>query len=163
MKPRGLTLLELVIAMAMLAIVASLALPNFGSAADRTRLRSAAETLATDIAEARYESAQRGAPLFLDVQAGPGWCWAVTTAAGCRCGLPQSCQLKTVSEADNPGVLLVDAHALAFDPTGMPMAAAGTEALLQSRRGEQLRVSVSPLGRASICSPEGAVPGYLRC
>lgn len=163
MKRSGLTLLELVIAMAMLAIVASIAVPSFGAAADRARLRHAAETLAADLAEARYQSAQRGIPLYLDVQPGPGWCWAVTSASGCRCGVVQACQLKTVSEIENAGVQLIEAHALSFEPTGILQSGAGTEALLQSRRGERLRVSVSALGRASICAPDGGVPGYPSC
>jgi type IV fimbrial biogenesis protein FimT len=164
MNPRrGLTLLELVIALAMLAIVASMAVPSFGAAADRARLRNAAETLAADLAEARYESAQRGVRLYLDVQTGPGWCWAVTSAPGCRCGIAQACQLKTVSERDNAGVQLMEAHAISFDPAGTTHSAGVGDALLQSRRGERLRVSVSALGRASICAPDSAVPGYPGC
>jgi type IV fimbrial biogenesis protein FimT len=164
MKPRrGLTLLEMVIALAMLAIVASIAVPSFGSAADRARLRHAAETLAADLAEARYESVRRGLPLYLDVQPGPGWCWAVTSAPGCRCGVPQACQLKSVSEKETPGVQLIDAHAISFDPSGTMQSTTISDALLQSRRGERLRVSVSALGRASICAPEAAVPGYPAC
>ena len=163
MRKRGLTLLELVIALAVLAIVASLAVPGFGAAADRARLRNAAENLAADLAEARFEAAQRGMPLYLDVQPGPGWCWAVTSAPGCRCGVVQACQLKTVGETDHAGVQLTEAHAISFDPTGTLQASGGSAALLQSRRGERLRVSVSALGRASICTPDGLVPGYPNC
>ena len=133
------------------------------AAADRARLRHAAETLAADLTEARFESAQLGKPLYLDVQPGPGWCWAVTSAPGCRCGVAQACQLKTVSEIDNAGVQLAEAHAISFDPTGTLQATGGSDALLQSRRGERLRVSVSALGRASICAPDGVVPGYAAC
>jgi type IV fimbrial biogenesis protein FimT len=160
---RGLTLLELVIALAVVAIVASIAMPSFGSAADRARLRHAAESFAADLAEARFQSAQRGVPLYLDAQPGPGWCWAVTSAPGCRCGVAQACQLKTVRESDNPGVQLIDAHAISFDPAGTTQSINGSDALLQSRRGERLRVSVSALGRASICAPDSAVPGYPAC
>ena len=95
--------------------------------------------------------------------AGAGWCWAVTSAPGCRCGLAQSCQLKVARESDNAGVQLSEAHNIAFDPSGTLQTAGGNDALLQSRRGERLRVSVSALGRASICAPDGGVPGYPSC
>lgn len=164
MKNRGLTLLELMIALAVLAIVASLTVPSFGSIAERTRLKTAAETLATDMAEARFEAAQRGQPLHIDYATGAGWCWSVATAPGCSCGKAQAqaqCQLKTVRGAEHAGIELLEAHAARFEPTG-PVDGSGS-VLFQSSRGERLRVDLSPLGRASICTPAKAVPGYPAC
>ncbi len=162
MKQHGLTLLELVIAIAMVALVASLALPSFGSAAERGRLKLVAETLASDLAEARFEAAQRGQVVFLDYRAGAAdWCWAVATAPGCACGSAQPCQLKAVRAADHGGIRLVEAESSAFDMTGKAAAPGG--ALLQSARGDRLRVKLSAMGRASICLAAGAVPGYAAC
>jgi type IV fimbrial biogenesis protein FimT len=161
MKARGLTLLELMIALAMLAVVASMAVPSFGSAAERARLKNSAETLAADLAEARFEAAQRGQPLYVDYQAGANWCWSVATAPGCACGTPQFCQLKTTQGRDHTGITLLDPVPTAFDPTGQVNVAGG--ALLQSAHGDRLRVNVSALGRASICSAAGTLPGYPAC
>jgi len=165
-RSRGLTLLELMIALAMLAVVASLALPGFGAAAERARLKNSAETLAADLAEARFEAANRGQALVVDFRGGANWCWSVATAPGCDCSgtaVPQ-CQLKGVHASEHAGIELLQSHATVFDPTG---AVAGTAsaggALFQSARGDRLRVSVSPLGRATICVAAGTVAGYMAC
>lgn len=164
MKPRGLTLIELTIALAVLAVLATLALPSFGSAVDRTRLKSAAETLAADLGEARFQAAQRGLPLHLGFRTGAGWCWAVATAPDCRCDQAQACRLEAQDASAYPGVTLLEAQATRLDPDGQAtVVGAATGALLQSRRGERLRVLVTPLGRALVCSPDGGVPGYPRC
>ena len=67
---RGFTLLELVITLAVLGILSTLAMPSLGSRVDRARLVGTAEMLAADIAEARFEAARLGrlgAGLFLDL------------------------------------------------------------------------------------------------
>jgi len=160
MKQLGLTLLEVMIALAMLAIVASLALPSFGAAAERARLKSAAETLAADIADARFEAAQRGQAFNIDFKTGADWCWSVAMAPGCSCGTAQACQLKTVQGKDHAGIELLQAGATRLDPTGP---ADGGAALFQSSRGDRLRVELSRLGRASICAAAGTLPGYPAC
>jgi type IV fimbrial biogenesis protein FimT len=163
MKARGLTLLELMIGLAVLAVLATVALPNCGAATERARLRAAAETLAADLNEARFESAQRGQPLSLNPQAGLPWCWAVGTTSDCSCATPQACQLKTVKGSDHAGITLLDARASSFDPTGTVIQGAGNVGTFQSGHGERLRVELSTLGRALICSPAAAVPGYVAC
>jgi type IV fimbrial biogenesis protein FimT len=162
MKHRGLTLLELMIALAVLAIVASLTLPSFSSATERARLKSAAQTLAADLAEARFEAAQRGQPLYIDYGGGNDWCWAVATAPGCSCGQAQACQLKTVRAGDHAGIALLEAGAVRLDPAGATEGETST-ALFQSSRGESLRVELTPLGRTRICTPQGNVSGYPPC
>lgn len=160
MQHRGLTLLELVIGLAVLALVASLALPSFAGIAGRSKLKAAAAALAADLAEARFEAAKRGASLHVESTTGTDWCWAVATAPGCSCNERQSCQLKTVQAADHAGIRLLQGANTHLESTGR---AAAASALFQSKQGEQLRVDVSPLGRASICAPAGKLPGYADC
>jgi type IV fimbrial biogenesis protein FimT len=59
----GLTLIELCAVLAVLALLSALALPSLGHRLDRQRLHAAAETLAADLADARFEAARRGQPL----------------------------------------------------------------------------------------------------
>jgi len=159
-RHRGLTLLELMIGLAVLAIVASLALPSFASVSARGRLRAVAETLAADLNEARFEAARRGQALHLEMATGADWCWAVATSEGCACGERQSCQLKAVHGHEHSGVELLQAGSTRLDATGTAVVAS---TLFQSTRGERLRVDVSALGRASICAPAGKIPGYPDC
>jgi type IV fimbrial biogenesis protein FimT len=157
---RGLTLLESMVAVAIVALLTTLALPSFGGMLSRQRLKSAAEQMALDLSELRLQAAQRGHGMHLDVQAGPQWCYALAIATGCDCRVPQGCQLKTVTSRDHPGVNLVEAGALRVDPA--PGASSGS-VMLQSADGLRLRVTMTPLGRARICAPGPAVAGYPAC
>lgn len=157
---RGLTLLELIIALAVLAVLSSLALPSMGRQIERHRLLAAAETLAADLAEARFEAARRGTSLHLEPRAGSDWCWTVTGVPGCHCAAPAACQLKTVRAADHRGVQLLAAQAVRFDADGradMPIGAT------LEAGGERLRVELGALGRSRICDPEGRQPRLPRC
>jgi type IV fimbrial biogenesis protein FimT len=156
MASRGFTLIEIAITLAVLAILGALALPGLGAGLERTRLHAAAQSLAADLAEARFEAARRGTPLHLVVNAGErDACWAVATQADCTCGAPQPCQLRRVTQADLAGVRLLEARAVQLDPQGQvqqPVQAA----TLASRSGdERLRVDVSALGRARVCAVSG--------
>jgi len=152
---RGFTLLELVITLAVLGILSTLAMPSLGSRIDRARLTGAAEMLAADIAEARFESARSGQALHVVARAGSDWCWAVATTPGCDCAATQACQLKTVQAQDHPGVLLLDPFTVALEPGGEAHSQPGT---LQGRHGDRLRVAISPLGRTRVCTLDGTAP-----
>ena len=115
-----------------------------------------------DLAELRFEAARRGVSLHLQATPGADWCYALATAPGCDCRVAQSCQIKTVRAREHPGVTLVQAQDLRFEPTVLA-GAAPRSALLQAPGGLQLQVGLSPLGRPSVCAPGSSVPGYTRC
>lgn len=157
----GLTLIELTITLAVLAILAAIALPSVGADLDRQRLQATAQALAADISEARFEAARRGQPLHVQASAGAAWCWSVSVNPQCPCGQAQACQLQNVSAADHPGVQIVSAHEARLEAVGV--AQAGTVAVLQSRRGDRLRVDVSALGRSRVCAVAGNWPTLPPC
>ncbi len=161
-RPRGLSLLESMVALAIVAVLATLTVPSFGGMLARHRLKAAADHLAMDLAELRFEATRRGLPLHLQLRPGTDWCYALSTAPGCDCRVVQSCQLKTVQGSEFPGVQLVQAQDLHFEPQ-VTADVGRTGALLQGHDGAQLRVGLSPLGRPSVCAPGQAVPGYPGC
>jgi type IV fimbrial biogenesis protein FimT len=157
----GLTLLELVIVLAMLAILASLALPSMGAQLDRQRLVGAAEALAADINEARFEAARQGRNLHVQVSSGPAWCWSVATQSDCPCGQAQACELRKANGADHPGLVTLQGAALQLTPRGTIEQPGALR--LVSARGLRLRVQVNALGRAHICTEQGPLPRYAAC
>jgi type IV fimbrial biogenesis protein FimT len=161
-RTRGLTLLELMVTLGILAVLLSLALPSFGSILARQRLKAAAEHLAVDLAELRFDATRRGLPLHAQFVTGSDWCYALATVSGCDCRTPQPCQMKTVRARDFAGVTLVDARSVSFAPMQPGDGAVG-HALLQLDDGAQLRVGLTRLGRPAICAPAGVVAGYPGC
>lgn len=157
----GLTLLELMITLAVLAILGAMMLPGLGSRLERQRLQHAAETLAGDIAEARFLAAQKGLAVYVQARAGAQWCWAVADSADCVCGSAASCQIHGVGVAHHPGVRLLDSLALRLDPAGGADAATG--ATFESPSGDRLRVEVSLQGRPRLCAAAGHWPQLKPC
>ncbi len=172
---RGFTLLELMIGLAVLAVLATLAVPSMGSALQRQRLRAAAEHLAADLNEARFEATRRGQTLHVLPRSGPAWCWAVAREPGCDCADTSAargaaCLLGRTGQADHAGVRLLQAHAVSLAPEGLstgPGAGGGPmvqqAALFEGQSGSRLQVLVTALGRARVCAPADPVPGVSPC
>lgn len=170
-RSRGLTLLELAVVMAVLAVLGALAVPSMASRLRAERLWTTAEMFAADIADARHEAARRGQPLHIEARAasttsssaGPAWCWAVATAASCPCGdaaAAAACRLKIVPAQEHPGVGLAQTQPLHIQPDGQinPGLAA-----VFTAGDRQLHVQVSRFGRTRVCDPAGASTRAPRC
>jgi type IV fimbrial biogenesis protein FimT len=160
---RGLTLLELMITLAMLAVLLGAAMPSMSAMLSRNRLRSAAEHLAMDLGEARQEAARLGQPVHIGYQTGPHWCYSLSTEPVADCRLANDKLLKVVSHQDHPGVVLVQAAAQRFDPVSGASLTEVAPVLLASPQGEQLRVRVSRLGRPGVCAPDVPVAAIRPC
>jgi type IV fimbrial biogenesis protein FimT len=163
-RARGITLIECVIALAILGALMTIALPSFGEAMARARLRTAAEDLALGLGNARLESVRAGAAkVHVTVAPGASWCWSVGHVADVDCANPPAGSTFQVTHgADYPGITMTRGSSASFDGRDT-LAAAGFAAEFASTHGGTLRVHVTPLGRASICTPEGPSRDYPRC
>ena len=165
----GFTLLELMITLAIMAVLGAIATPSFSALIDRQRLLAAAHNLQADIALARQESAKRRQTVHLHFQTGATWCYALSTGAPVDCRQAASATLpgviKQVQASESAGVRLQQADAMAFDADN----GAGLQALhaaqasFSSREGLQLRLRLGPMGRATLCAPQGHLPGTPPC
>jgi type IV fimbrial biogenesis protein FimT len=159
---RGLTLIELMIALAVLATLASLAVPEFGRQVSRWKLQAAAERLAADIQEARFEAASRGRPQHLDVHAGAQWCWSVSEVPDCSCESARYCQRERVQAPRSGGVQIERDVQLVISPLA-DLLPTGDAVRLTNPQGDRLHVLLGPTGRPRICSPDGTRMGYGDC
>lgn len=171
--PRGLTLLELAVVVAIVAIVAAAAVPSLAALIDARRLDGAATRLAADIQFARSEAISRNRSLRLSILAGTGAsCWIVHTGAptDCRCsaedgpvcgGGGRAIKGVVLAAADRVGVT-ANVGSIVFDPLHGTSTPTGTLRLTGARGGAVHHI-VNVVGRVRSCAPDGAVPGYSPC
>lgn len=70
---QGFSIVELMVAVAILAIIAGIGMPSFQAMMERSRLDSAADTLADSLRFARSEAVTRNATIEVDGTYANGW------------------------------------------------------------------------------------------
>lgn len=170
-RQRGLTLIEVAIALAIVATGALTAVPGWQDLVARKRLEGAAARLATDLQGVRTEAVARNVPLRVSFHTDPGGsCYVIHTGvrALCSCSAAAaSCSAEAVLVS---AVHLPAAHGVAvsasatsilFDPVHGTSTPAAT-ARLTAAQGAIHHV-VNVMGRVRTCSPAGRIPGYRTC
>lgn len=184
---RGFTLIELLIVVLIGTVLLTLAGPSFVDMLDRRRLVSQAEAVHNLVQVARMEAARHStvnagslparsvtltvkpaAPWYVGLRAGTGACDG--SAASCAVNEGGTAVTRLVTASDCTGCTLSSPSAqtlLTFTFRGLVEPSNGmladTLITLRSPRGKELRVAVSPIGRAALCSPSGSVSGYPSC
>lgn len=155
-RPRGLTLPELLVTLALIGVLVSAGVPALQEAIRNARLRGAAQAAADALRATRAEAIRLGRPLSLDFLAPAPADWCLSTTGACDCD--PGCA------ADYPGTQLAEARfgrttAARFSPL-RGLARAG-HVRFRSPGGRSLTVVVSALGRIRLCSDD--LPGYPPC
>jgi type IV fimbrial biogenesis protein FimT len=180
----GLTMIEVLVTLAIAAILISVAVPSMLGFLDRQRVISITAEIVTDLRLARSETVKRNQAIEMSFDGdGAQTCYVIhttdTATGDCRCtraagavcvdggGLPVAnlTDLKTVQIPRGQRVTVasnrVDYKFRA--PSGMPETTDGMQVDVSSPRGGQLRVTTNAVGRPTVCSPNGAIPGYAPC
>jgi prepilin-type N-terminal cleavage/methylation domain-containing protein len=163
---RGLTLIELVVTVAIMAILLVLGVPSFNDFMARGRLIGAAESLTQDLQLARSEALRSNAAVTLSLSAGNAWCYgSVPGGTACNCNIANECTLRRADSADYRGVVMsaptFAGNAVTFTAQPGPLNAGEVE-FTQANIGT-LRVRLGAGGQVSVCSTLGALSHLPAC
>jgi prepilin-type N-terminal cleavage/methylation domain-containing protein len=178
-RAQGFTLIELVVTVAVMAILMVVAVPSFMEFRQRTALKGAAEQLVSAWDQARFEALRRDQNLFVTLRNDSGSvCMGVDTAGACDCrvasGGTDACDVSTypgdvadwggVTAAANPTLGDDDSDGVGLvviDPKRGGITDSsdwGGIALKGPAGGADYRLNfyVDTRGRAVICEPADA-------
>ncbi|MBN2843669.1 MAG: GspH/FimT family pseudopilin [Sedimentisphaerales bacterium] len=151
----GFTLVELMVTLAVFAILAALAAPSFNGILEKRRLVGAAEGLFADLQFAKAEAIKRNRTIRLQVTTGNTWCYGLDDDAGTACDCnSNACELgstsRNITSSEYENIQLVNGSVVEFEPVrGMP----DTTATFQFRigdGGDVKNVTVSSIGRIKM-------------
>lgn len=184
-RQAGVTLVELMIGVAVLAILLVVAAPSFSEYFEKGRVKGAVDELTNFLALARNEATKRDRNVRIVAGGAPdAWCFGanaspepvptapVGAATACDCTVATQCTVAgTRMTFDSTRYLGVTIDAVDDDFTydrklGSLTTLVGTQMVFNSQTGRfGLRVNVSPMGHARACVPPGelSMPGYAAC
>jgi type IV fimbrial biogenesis protein FimT len=141
----GFTMIELMVVIAIVAILAAVAVPSFTESMARRRLEGVANELSADLQYAKSQAASVNANVAL-----------VTTAHGYTIGT-----YKTIALGST--ISLTDAVTVTFEPHRALPAANASITVTHSQTSSSLRVTTDAMGRIQTCSPGSSFGGYIAC
>jgi type IV fimbrial biogenesis protein FimT len=168
----GVTLVELMVTLGVLAILLVAGIPSFLDYFDRSAVRGAADGVISLISDARAEAVKNDLDVNIAMTgSGGAWCMGANAASApsggqpapgataCDCTDSSQCfvsgQHLVLVASDYPGVQAGSLTAMNFDSRlGVVSPLAPRNLTLTSPRGKyDLAVQVTPLGQARLCVP----------
>lgn len=162
---KGVTLIELLIGMAILALILGLGLPSISTWMQNTQLRSAAEAVQSGLQLARAEAVRRNTFVGFTM-AGPDSSWSVDVM-----NPPQQIQSRTSAEGSGNAQIATTDATIVFDGLGKANLAANATIQVTNPTGglckpagemNCLNVTVSVGGQVKMCDPAVVAAGDTR-
>lgn len=159
-RSSGFTLTELMVTVAIIGILASIAVPSFQDMIERNRLKEAVESLKSDLMFARTEAIKRSTSINVAVvENDSNWCYGVNDDDTiCACGTVDDCGIKAVAGSQFQGTTVGDDFSTSFN---FRRGTAGNGTVVISSANYSASVIVSTRGRIRVCSSN--LGGYSAC
>ena len=165
---KGFTLVELMVVIAVVAILAAVAMPSYRDLMDNYRVHKAGEDVISVISNARSGAVKLHRQVNVSFTSGASWCAGAKaagaptggaqagTAGACDCATPTGCMVDTeqlvIPVGKHPGVSMGSGSALVFNGvTGATVGLTGGTVTLDSPLNKfTATVTVTPLGQADL-------------
>ena len=157
----GFTLIELMIAVIVLAVLASLAAPSFSGAIDRARLKSQVAGV-VDVLEFAKSEAMKRSSVTVTITDSTNSNWSVSAVAVDPAG---NSETKDAAYDSANGVTMPSGSgvlSLTFRGVGSG-SAVNNVMTLQSPKGKQVQITVNPIGGIKVCGVGGSIWSFPSC
>ncbi|MFA5985375.1 MAG: GspH/FimT family pseudopilin [Methylococcaceae bacterium] len=157
LKP-GFSLLELMIAIAVVGSLTALSVPTFLSVIERNHLKLVLESFKADLLVARIEAIKRSQNVAVSRQAGNlgAWCYGINAGNTCDCKL-EACSIRTVSGVDFSSKVSMRASAVNHSFFDFRRGTIAANGVTFNTQHYEARVVFSDTGRVRICTPVAAL------
>lgn len=172
-RQRGVTLIELVVTLSVVAILATLAIPSFRSLILNRQISASAESILNGLQLARAEAVRRNTQVQFVLNADGTWAvGCITVTASC----PASIQSSTLGDGASDKVTVTPtpsgASTAAFNSFGAIISSASSltqldfalpAGALPASEAHPLRLEISTGGGARLCDPAYSSPDARAC
>ena len=161
---RGVSMIELMVVVAIVAIATAIMAPMYVNYTSKSRLKTVSEALYNDFRRARSEALKTNSTVRVVFQSGSSWCYGLTTAGSCDCGVASACNLgqsessdysNTISDLALTGIV----NSVAFEGDRGTASPAGTVTFTSSVGS--ISVVVNTMGSPEVCSSD--IGDYEAC
>ena len=171
----GFTIIELMIVVAVTAVILTLAAPSMYEFIVRQRVKGVNAALVTDLQAARAEAVARRSSVQVSFRSDDAnmTCYTIHTIGttglcDCRNAPGSACvgfqEIRTVQVPRSTTVTVTAADGFVFfNPVQGDSNRSDFRIAVESPVGGKLRTSTNVLGRPQVCSPDGSIGGVITC
>lgn len=170
----GFTLIELMVTLAVMAILLAASVPVFNMIEQR-RVVGAAESALHQIQVARTEAIKQGRDIYFVSEGGAQWCHAISESPDCSCSEADSCTVRMAGtedpvertvRADQFSNITMPAGDLEIQFShvrGTAISGAPADLEFSSPKGYGMELEINAIGRPSLCGKDSGRAGYRAC
>lgn len=166
-KQNGITLVEILVVLAMLAILTAVLTPSMDTYFNQANVKGAAEALYGDVNLARTIATKSTDTVTITFVSGTSWCYGLSSGAiTCACdSAPSStnCNLGLTTATNFKNTALAVTNATTTFSTSRGTTISNTAIFSATNPTQSATVTVSAMGVPSICSTGASVGGYPAC